>query len=238
MANAPDDATYVLTLPDGDLAESSVIEGSDGLFAVDGGPTFGFTFTATGALGTMNDIGLNGIYFYDSVTESISTFQLVDSPTITVANNGQTPSSLTVSFVPGSSVQNISVTSGKTTEVGSILNIVGIDGIEVTYSDAGDGSGIYTLSANVLAGPFANGSFITLSDETADLTESISLGDLTTGILKVDVSSGIGTALQAIPNTDYAAGNATYVVNTTVNNTFPGNSQSLGERVYSIEVFP
>jgi hypothetical protein len=221
MTDAPNSSSYILVSSDlSDLPNSRVLEAGGGLILEDTGvgplpagvikivPAPGGNLAALSAYSASTP----GFIAYDASSGFVPRGFTTDS-TITITNpTGQTGDSM-FSVNNSTTVQNVNVQAGGvgTGSAASVIDFVGSGSVSVTALYSG---GINTVTIDAASGADTNAKYII---QTADsgLPNAQNIGLLSTGVVKVNVTSGTGVLADAVPyvsgsttSTDYMAPSA------------------------------
>ena len=211
MADAPDNATYLIIDADAALPESRLLTADaalSNLQFIDSGPGGTYElFPTLNLLGVAN-LSTPGMLAF-SAGSGIINRTLSSDGSITITNPAGDAGAPFFAVVDNTSIQWIQVQGGGTPTANprSILNF--ISGTNVTVN-AVDNSGASRTDVTISAatGAPTDGSFILASAATGN---SFDLGTLTSGLLKIGVSGSVATPARAIPSTDYMAPTASLI---------------------------
>lgn len=212
MTDAPNSSSYILVSSDlSDLPNSRVLEAGGGLILEDTGVgplpagVIKIVPAPGGNLAALSDYSAStpGFIAYDASSGFIPRGFTTDS-TITITNpTGQTGDSM-FSVNNSTSVQNVNVQAGGvgTGSAASVIDFVGSGSVSVTALYSG---GINTVTVTAASGADTNAKYII---QTADsgLPNAQNIGLLSTGVVKVNVTSGTGVLADAVP---YVSGSTT-----------------------------
>lgn len=211
MADAPDNATYLIIDADAALPESRLLTADaalSNLQFIDSGPGGTYELFPTLNLLAVANLSTPGMLAF-SAGSGIINRTLSSDGSITITNPAGDAGAPFFAVVDNTSIQWIQVQGGGTPTANprSILNF--INGTNVTISTVDNsGSSRTDVTISAATGAPTDGSFILASAATGN---SFDLGTLTSGLLKIGVSGSVATPARAIPSTDYMAPTASLI---------------------------
>lgn len=167
-----------------------------GMSTIWSGPGGTFEIRPTGNLLSLATLSPAGIVYLLTPGSEFVTLDLTGGTGVGITQSGR---DFIISVLPNTTIQQVNVeVDGIGVSNTSTLNFLPGEGIGITGIASGDTIDL-TFSS---AGADNTASYITKSTESS-LPDSFSLGSLSSGLLKVSVTSGTGTPATAIGNTDY-----------------------------------
>ncbi len=167
-----------------------------GMSTIWSGPGGTFEIRPTGNLLSLATLSPAGIVYLLTPGSEFVTLDLTGGTGVGITQSGR---DFIISVLPNTTIQQVNVeVDGIGVSNTSTLNFLPGAGIGITGIASGDTIDL-TFSSS---GADNTASYITKSTESS-LPDSFSLGSLSSGLLKVSVSSGTGTPATAIGNTDY-----------------------------------
>lgn len=167
-----------------------------GMSTIWSGPGGTFEIRPTGNLLSLATLSPAGIVYLLTPGSEFVTLDLTGGTGVGITQSGR---DFIISVLPNTTIQQVNVeVDGIGVSNTSTLNFLPGAGIGITGIASGDTIDL-TFSSS---GADNTASYITKSTESS-LPDSFSLGSLSSGLLKVSVTSGTGTPATAIGNTDY-----------------------------------
>lgn len=202
MAFAPDTSTYLLVGGDPALPNSRILIANNNLQFFNNGTEF--ILQPTLNLASITTVNLPGMIAYTGATFESRT--LMSDGTISITDPNGTLGNPSFAIVPGTSNQLVGASANGNAIVGArpTINFVQGPSTGVSVSDNVINNRLdVTISANALS---INASVFLASSVDGN---SFNLGNLTTGLVKINVAGGIATPSTAISGTDYLLPTAT-----------------------------
>lgn len=167
-----------------------------GLSTIWSGPGGTFEVRPTGNLLSLATLEPAGIVYLLIPGSEFVTLDLTGGTGVGITQSGR---DFVISVLPNTTVQQITTKlNGDLIGNSSVINFIPGSGMGITGVASGGEIDFTFTSSN----QFGSGHFVTTQTDS-DLPNSFSLGALSSGILKVGVSSGVATPATAIGNTDY-----------------------------------
>lgn len=167
-----------------------------GLSTIWSGPGGTFEVRPTGNLLSLATLEPAGIVYLLTPGSEFVTLDLTGGTGVGITQSGR---NFIISVLPNTTVQQITTKlNGDLIGNSSVINFIPGSGMGITGVASGGEIDFTFTSSN----EFGTGHFVTTQTDS-DLPNSFSLGSLSSGILKVSVSSGVATPARAIGNTDY-----------------------------------
>ena len=207
---APDNAQYLLLLPNGGLAEARTFDiaiGS-GLQGNDSGAGSTYSITTTGQLGALNTLATTGL-IARTATNTVVTRSIISSGgTLAVTNPAGIAGNPSLDVVNNTSIQQVNVSVGGVDQGQARHRINFINGVGATVtasSNGGTDAWDITVAASGGGGGGGGTAYVWVSRDTGGaFPNQVNLGALTTGIVGITVSGASATpsiVTQIIENT-------------------------------------